>query len=319
MLKIPANVAALAKLAAAENPRYALMAVLVSEQGPLYQVEATDGRRLGVVRGPGGSAPRHPRLTDVPNGATEALIPAKDFAELVRKGKGLPHNETRVVLGDHASTFLADDKVVVVRNVEGRWPPIDQAFPKKPPAAEFAANAKYLSELLLIASLFGDDDRGEVGHGNVLIRFWDANTPIAVQTANHTGQSFYGMLMPVSGGRLAPPIEPELPAWVEQLAEAAEALLQSTRKPNGDRLKTVRLADCLEQIGRLEVAVKVAKAALAACPPDESRAAAEEVAADQEHGGDPGAGEAPAHRYEVEEAADEPAEGDGHQSNGQPR
>jgi hypothetical protein len=314
VLKIPANVAALAKLAEPLGGRgYALEGLLVSERPEGYQVEATDGKRLGLVRGPGVEAAPHPRLAEAPSGAAEAIIPARDFAELVRKGRGR-RNETLLVLGYESSTFLADGKVVRVQNLEGRWPPIDQVLPKAPPAAEFAVSGKYLVDLLQAAVGFGDD-----GNGNVLIRFWKADVPIAVQTANSQGQSFFGLLMPVSGTRLAPPIEPELPAWVEQLVETAHEVLQCLRKPTGARLKTVRLADCLEQIGRLEVAVKVAQAALAEQEPDDSRAADEETAADQEYADDPGEGEAPAERLEDEDPAEEPTEGDSHESNGQPR
>jgi hypothetical protein len=295
VLKIPANVAALAKLAAAENPRYALMAVLVSEQDNLYQVEATDGRRLGVVRGPGGGQERHPRLADAPNGATEALILAKDFADLVKAKK---RQETLLVLGDPVSTFLADEKVVSLPNVEGKWPPIDQVFPQKPPAAEFTVGARYLSELLQVAVAFGDDH-----NGNVLVRFWDGNTPIALQTANSSGQSFFGMVMPVSGQRLAPPVEPELPEWVEALVEAADDVLQCMRKPSGGRLKQVRIADCAEQLDRLEECVQVGKAALGAS----ARAADDNC--DPGDATEAGASDDPA----------DPAAGDGQERNGQPR
>jgi hypothetical protein len=312
MLKFPANVAALAKLAAAENPRYALNAVLVSERPEGYQIEATDGRRLGIARGPGAESERHPRLADAPNGATEALIPAKDFADLVRMGKGY-RNESLLVLGDVSSTFLAAGKVISVPNREGLWPRVDAVLPMKPPAAEFTASARYLCDLLQVAAGFGDE-----GNGNVLIRFWDANTPVAVQTANSNGQSFFGLVMPVTGQRLAPPIEPELPAWVEQLAEAAEDLLRCTRKPNGDRLKTVKLADCLEQVGRLEVAVQVAKAALADQRLDAGRANAGAVTRDQASADDPRVTKTPSDGSEIEDAADEPAPSNGHQRNGQP-
>jgi hypothetical protein len=297
MLKIPANVAALAKLAA-ENPRYAMHGLLVSERpGEGYQVEATDGRRLGVVRGPGAEAERHPRLAEAPGGATEAIIPAKDFAELVRKGKG-SHSGTLLVLGHETSTFLSDGKVVGVQNLDGRWPPIDQVFPTRPPAAEFAVGARYLVDLLQAAVGFGDE-----GNGNVLIRFWAKDQPVAVQTANSSGQSFYGMVMPVSGGGLAPPIEPEIPAWVEALVEKADDVLQCLRKPNGDRLKQVRLADCAEYVDRLEECVRVAQAALGASAPAAAANSAPGDAAEA------GASDDPA----------DPAEGDGHERNGQPR
>jgi hypothetical protein len=313
MLKLPANVASLAKLADPTNRRFALAGLLVSERPEGYQVEATDGKRLGIVRGPGAQAERPEALADAPNGATEAIIGAADFAALV-KANGKARWPALLVLGYEASTFLTGGKVVRVRNLDGRWPAIDQVLPSTPPAVEFAVTAKLFAELLLVAAAFGDE-----GNGNVLIRFWDKDKPVATQTANSSGQSFFGLLMPVSGTRLAPPIEPELPGWVEQLIETADDMLQCMRKPNGDRLKTIRLTDCLEEVGRLEVAVKVAKAALADKLPGDRRTAAQEVASDQVFAADPGGAEAPADSDEVEEAADEPAEGDGHQSNGQPR
>jgi hypothetical protein len=158
MLKIPANVASIAKLADPSNSRYALAGLLVSERPDGYQVEATDGKRLGIVRGPGAEAERPEALADAPNGATEALIAAADFANLV-KANSKARWPALLVLGTDASTFLSDGKVVRVRNLDGRWPAIDQVLPMNPPAAEFAVSAKLFAELLLVGAAFGDDGK----------------------------------------------------------------------------------------------------------------------------------------------------------------
>jgi hypothetical protein len=81
---LPANLSHVTRCCAADT-RYALGAVrvVVTEDG--YRVEASDSRRLARVDGTNAGDPARfpeiPALTTAPNGASEALIPAKIFAK----------------------------------------------------------------------------------------------------------------------------------------------------------------------------------------------------------------------------------------------
>ncbi len=189
MLRLPNNLGELAKLAARDPARYALANVRVAEVLEGYEVQATDGKRLGIVQGPGREEQPLALLADAPNGATTALIPAKAWASVFKAAK---RDEPFVVLGEKVSTFAAGSNVSRVENGDGRWPAFDTILPKQRPAVEFQVNGRLLAELLAVAAAFSHD-----GEGSVTVRFWTKDRPVAVTTANGT-QLFFGMQMPLS-------------------------------------------------------------------------------------------------------------------------
>jgi DNA polymerase III sliding clamp (beta) subunit (PCNA family) len=198
MLQLPVNLSELARLASADAARYAAANVLLSERPDGYQLEATDGKRLGLVTGPGHEAEVPPALAGAPGGAAEALIPAREFAAVLkagRKGRG----PVSAVLGEALTTFLAGNSLTGVENGVGRWPAVDQVLPEAEPAAEFVVDARLFAELLAVAAAFADEP-----HHNVRIRYWHPDKPVAVTAANAEGQSFFGLQMPVCGSKPEP-------------------------------------------------------------------------------------------------------------------
>src|SRR5262245_66508802 len=108
MLHLPPNLAELARLAGA-SARYATGCLLLSEQPEGYQLEATDGRRLAVVRGPGRADEPAPELAEAPAGAPTALVPAAAFAKLLKSARsGRP---ALTVLGPDSTTWLVGGTV----------------------------------------------------------------------------------------------------------------------------------------------------------------------------------------------------------------
>src|SRR5262249_2187082 len=138
-LRIPPNVADLAKLAATEDHRrYALTNVLVQEQGEGYRVIATDGHRVGMVAGSKGKlATVPPALKGAGNGATEALLPARDFQRVVKSPGGV-----RLVLGDAGATSLPPAGVKAVAKSPGRFPDAEELLPADEPVASVVIDAK---------------------------------------------------------------------------------------------------------------------------------------------------------------------------------
>ena len=205
-LLLPPNVASLAKLCADENPRYAMTGVKVMATRKGYRMEATDGKVLGVLTGPqtrGEEAdfPDLPGHTAIGGTALEAVIPAK---ALVGAAKMPPAKDSRPVLrnvvlslGKHMSCFGATDLEVAhnlsTRHVEGRFPPVREVIPTKPPLASANFDPKLLIKLLSVAAEFCPTDSNRVTfelHGD---------KPAVVRVHNpYTGQEFTGVIMPLS-------------------------------------------------------------------------------------------------------------------------
>jgi hypothetical protein len=141
---LPANLSHVTKCCA--DMRYVLAAVHVVATEDGYRVEATDAKRLARVDGTNAGDPAKfpeiPALTTAPNGASEALIPAKVFAKACKDvNTRLAGPEERralaVRLGKEVSTLATIDEdggslVRQPRNVEGRFPNTDAILPTSP-------------------------------------------------------------------------------------------------------------------------------------------------------------------------------------------
>jgi hypothetical protein len=211
----PRNVAKLAKLASTSPGRYALGCVRVQAPGDgTYRIEATDGRVLGVVRGPSLDV-SYPAVEEAPNGVQEALIPAKDWRDAFRlKGKadaiGLamcrieeerpipdgqrtedgPESTVRV----HRPCLFASDKGQLATEAEeGRYPPTDDVMPKLPPLVSFRLDPTILARLLEVVTALADDDSRAV-----TFLYFGKGRVIGLAAHNGQGQFFDGVIMPLS-------------------------------------------------------------------------------------------------------------------------
>jgi hypothetical protein len=184
MLLIPRNLAALAEVVTKDQARWASHCVHVRETPTGYRVEATDGRRLVVVTGPG-------RFAGVANKRAEALIPAKEWARALKRFKG---DAVALVLGKKAAGFATgEDDAVRVELFEGRYPPVDSILPADPPRAKFRLNALLFATLLKVVAAFTDEE-----HAVASIEFWDEDKPIWVSASNENGQVLRAAQMPCS-------------------------------------------------------------------------------------------------------------------------
>jgi hypothetical protein len=166
---LPANLSHVTKCCAADI-RYALAAIRVVATEDGYRVEATDARRLARVDGSNAGDPSKfpeiPALTTAPNGASEALIPAKIFAKACKdvNTRQFGPEERRALavrLGKEVSTLATIDEdggslVRQPRNVEGRFPNTDAVMPTGKPVASIMVDAAMLAELLQVAAQFAD-------------------------------------------------------------------------------------------------------------------------------------------------------------------
>jgi hypothetical protein len=191
MMKLQSRLAELAKIVPRDTGRFMLTHVRLALTPDGFEVQATDGRRLAVVTGPGREEGTLTMLADAPNGADVALVPAKEFAAALKAGKGA---SSYAVLGSEFTTLAVGAAVHRLTNGDGRFPPIDQVLPKEPPAVVFKVNARMLAELLTVAATFSPD--GGIGH--VLVQFWRSDRPLAITTDDGAGTRFFGLMMPLA-------------------------------------------------------------------------------------------------------------------------
>jgi hypothetical protein len=200
MIHLPRSAVRLVGLAAGDSARYSLTCVRVRElPGGQFRVEATDGKALGVLRGPSRPSTADKRAADAlprPDAlALEALLPA---AGLRKAFKALAKEDRRgtrrlgVLLANPQSLLVAGDKVLTQPTAEARWPDIEAVLPTRPALDSFRVNPGLMIELLKVAAAVAEEGAG------VEILFWGAGKPVGVTAQGADGVAFDGLLMPLT-------------------------------------------------------------------------------------------------------------------------
>ncbi len=203
---LPRNLAALAKCADKNGTaRYAVSGVQLERTDYGYRASATDCKSLAIVEGPAEDTtgyPLIPALMTAPNSATTAIIGAKfwtDAFKTLPKARYKPIlGKLAVVLGENistlASTDLEQDRVSTPRNMEGRFPNVQDCIPtSKTCTAKVRIDANRLASLLGIAADFATDD----GYAGVTLEF-HGEKPMVIRAANAEGQKFTGVIVPLN-------------------------------------------------------------------------------------------------------------------------
>jgi DNA polymerase III sliding clamp (beta) subunit (PCNA family) len=200
---LPANVAGLAKLAAVENARYALTGVRVEKLPDGYACVATDGRVMAMVRGTSDSPDEFPAGSaaeaDIGEGS-EVVIPTKSWTEAF---KGIPRRTFKdilrnvyVQLGDKNSllttTDLEERRTIEARNVDGRYPPYKEVFPKGPAKAVITVDPRLMIKVLTAAMDFCDEEQRGVD-----LEIFSDSVPMIVRKKRDK-QEFTGVIMPLT-------------------------------------------------------------------------------------------------------------------------
>ena len=173
---LPTNLASLADLCPKESTKFALVGVHLRVHGDgTYIAESTDAEMLlrvtGSVVDDAAKYPEVSALKAAPNGEMETIVPAASWskhfraaAKLTKKRALANRPDLRsvpVVIGKSQTTMAATDleqtAVEVAQNVEGRFPPVAEVFPKGSPAITFAVDPVRLVALLKALLPFCDD------------------------------------------------------------------------------------------------------------------------------------------------------------------
>jgi hypothetical protein len=186
---LPKNLAALAGVAAKEATRYSANALRVLDLGGAYRVEATDGKKLAVVRGPCPEA-SCPALDPDFGGANETLVPAADWKAGFRLGG---KTQPAVGLAADATTFklAVGDQAISGARAEGRFPDFSLVIPKAPALIGFRVDPSLLIGLLQAAVALDPV-------GGVQVLFYARDKPIGIACRNDQGQYLDGLLMPLT-------------------------------------------------------------------------------------------------------------------------
>jgi hypothetical protein len=203
MIYLPKNLIHLATLCGTDASRNSLRCVRLREYEGGYRAEASDGRLLGIVRGPDRANDRavtddqRELLEQAPGGSFEAVVPMdawrKAFKQLPAGG----------VLGASASRyavhFAAPDGFQAAATEDARYPDVDQVLPRRRPLVRLMVNPTHLAKLLTVAAQYSDPDAPWVE-----LWYYGRELPIGLLTRNGDGQFFDGLCMPLTNSPTEP-------------------------------------------------------------------------------------------------------------------
>lgn len=211
-LHLPGAAGALANIVSKDAARFSFGCVrCVDPEDGTYRLEATDGRRLAVLRGP--------CLTPGPEqDGGECLVLAGNWLDAFRQA-----GEKGVTLeGPDENRFVAltnPQTGVCVRSVpqDGRWPDTGAVIPKGAPLGRAVVNAQYLKELCELAlRLCPGDPQSADKTCRLTLLFFGPGRALGLTAEGGQGQALDMLLMPLVGGeeerqvaRPAPPEEEE--------------------------------------------------------------------------------------------------------------
>jgi DNA polymerase III sliding clamp (beta) subunit (PCNA family) len=169
---LPTNLGPLADITA-DNTRYALSGVKITLKDDTYEACATDAKILAIIEGGCENEkdyPSIPAFDNAPNGKSECLVPAElwrsAFAEAkkITKKRFLPPilKHTAIKIGDNevtlASTNLEESPVKFGKQLEGRFPSVNEVLPKKElkPLVSFQVDVDLMINLLKTAKIVGE-------------------------------------------------------------------------------------------------------------------------------------------------------------------
>jgi hypothetical protein len=201
-LYLPPNLGPLAKVTSKDSGRYALNNLRVIDPGDgTFRAEATDGRRLLIVRGPVAAPADYPPIDEHPNGVDEILVPAPLWLEAAKLANQKPrHAPSRwephpigLAMNEESGLLVAYGSGIHQINVpkeDGRFPDVNQVIPPKPAFTEAKFDPKYLASLCLAM--------GELGCESVVFLFYGKDKPVGLMGRNELGQYLDALLMPIS-------------------------------------------------------------------------------------------------------------------------
>lgn len=229
---LPNTLAPLAQIAEAkEGNRWAVTGVrLTLLPDGKWQAVATDTKMLLMASGeapmPADDFPTWDALENAPNTATQGLVPASHWATCFAAAKKLhgkrkwpkPPAAVAVKLAPNAATLAYTDldshRAEGTKLVEGKFPPVDTIWPRRPKLT-VPLDPDLLGKLLKAMGGMMPDDEGREVYFDII----DPLKPVILRAKGLDGVELKGLIMPLGekgGGG------PEEPASVPDEMETAE-------------------------------------------------------------------------------------------------
>lgn len=171
---IPSNLGKLSILAAKESTKFALTGVRIELKEDGYRALVTDSKAGAIVEGnyvaDANEYPSWDALTNAPNGATSALVPADFWRDTMaaatkltkRCHKSILKESVAIVTGDKevtiGATNLEQNPTHASRLVEGRFPPLDECIPRSKPLIELFVDPDYMIDMMQAAKQFASEE-----------------------------------------------------------------------------------------------------------------------------------------------------------------
>jgi DNA polymerase III sliding clamp (beta) subunit (PCNA family) len=190
MLKLQSSLATLARLAdTTDHAKFATTNLLVRETEDGFEVVATNGRVLGLVRGSQGNIPATARLVRHENGPPEVLVPAKAWQRVLRR---LTNREADAAIGPRCITFDLGDALETVPVADGRFPDVHRLLRQQRSVLGVKVEARHLVDLLQTAIALAGQDVAVV-----TLHFQTKAKPLLVTMSGGGGLQFEGCVCPV--------------------------------------------------------------------------------------------------------------------------
>ena len=212
MILLPKCVSKLAELASDDSGRSSMGGVLIEppEEGHLWRLVATDGRKLAIVQGANeegpGTATSEQTLKNLIGDGIEpgpCVVGGRDWKRMFalddRAGDVLAvmatENQIAYALGGASGRVLA---------LEGRYPDYRMVLPKRPPIFQLRLGAGYLRDICAAAMAVAEDKATPI-----LIGIYGHGQPVTFQARNEGNfVTFDALLMPLTEPEIEPAKKP---------------------------------------------------------------------------------------------------------------
>lgn len=229
-----------------------------------FLVSATDTKQLIIVEGKGDSADEYPEssaMQSSPNGEVTGIIPATVWGKVFGKAKSMVRANTKPILRNvavrlgkgTASLSATDLKTTAFEQtdqVEGRFPPYKDIWPRQKPRVRFLVDGVMLGELSKAVAQTADRDC--VG---VYITLYDPSKPIIIEPVEQNDNYHTkALIMPLNDAEPNVFIRSESCVQFEPVRQmCADAVIYwHNNKPDDDgmsKYQAEKLMDYIRKIG----------------------------------------------------------------------
>ena len=194
MIFIPKAASGMCALASKDAARYALNHLRVREvAGERFHLEATDGKRLAILRGPCLPTPQEVLAAGAHASPETILTEGLLLASVLKGAFKMEGDNLGILLGRPNTLLFVINKSLITEPGEGRFPDVDAVLPKTPALFSIAVDPILLASILTAASKVQHPDACKVQ-----LLFWNATSPMGIICQGPDGITFDAMLMPLA-------------------------------------------------------------------------------------------------------------------------